>query len=317
MAKLRVLICVWLVCLARLSAQDTGSGTTFQLPSDGSSFSYPHSGINTSGFAQPALPLYRLPDSLFHVPLSMQLPPDMRLKMASYTDFSSFSFDRDYDRSGVLRTFDNSALFASGSRTTYIGLGVTASSSLSYVYRPVDNLQISVSAMASKYAFGTSFSNQFGFSGNLRYDFNEHVAFNMFGTYYLQQPFYSVAAYPYMGYSNFGAFMSFENDYVGANLGAQRYYNPMLHRWETVPIVMPYVKIGDVPLGVDVGGLLKSLLIDAIQQKRGQDGYFNNDIMQGPLSPLPPSGLSVPAGGSHLNISVSPSRNYVPFPVRK
>ena len=186
MAKLRVLICVWLVCLARLSAQDTGSGTTFQLPSDGSSFSYPHSGINTSGFAQPALPLYRLPDSLFQIPPSMQLPPDLRLELPAFTDYSSFSFDRDYNRSGMLRAFDNSALFAAGSRKTYIGLGVAASSSLSYVYRPVDGLQISVSAVANKYAFGTSFSNQFGFSGNLRYEFNKYVAFNMFGTYYLQ-----------------------------------------------------------------------------------------------------------------------------------
>lgn len=315
MAKAGITIGIWLLCLSFAAAQNAESGFAFLLQEKNR---LSRQDMNTFGPTYPALPLYRLPDSLFLVPLAMQMPRELRMEMPPYTDYSSFSFNHDYDRSGMLRAFDNSALFASGSRTTYIGLGVAASSSLSYVYRPVENLQISVSAVASKYAFGTSFSNQFGFSGNLRYDFNEHVAFNMFGTYYLQQPFYSVAAYPYMGYSSFGAFMSFENDYVGANLGAQRYYNPMLRRWETVPIVMPYVKIGDVPLGVDVGGLLKSLLIDAIQHKRGQGGYFNNDIMEGPLSPLPPSGLSVPAGGgNHLNISISPSQNHLPFPVRK
>ena len=58
----------------------------------------------------------------------------------------------------------------------------------------------------------------------------------------------------------------------------------MTRRMLAAPIVMPYVKINDVKLGVDVGWLIRDLLIDAF----APDYHRQNPTIAPPVAPMPP-----------------------------
>ena len=55
--------------------------------------------------------------------------------------------------------------------------------------------------------------------------------------------------------------MSYDiTDKFGMEVGAQRYYNSAINKWETDPIIAPYYKINKVNIGMDFGGIAKEVI---------------------------------------------------------
>ena len=76
-----------------------------------------------------------------------------------------------------------------------------------------------------------------------------------------------------MNTHRYGATMSVDmSDRFSMEVGAQRYYNAMRGRWETVPIVIPYYRFEKFKLGLDVGGLIYEILREAVFDKQNSSG---------------------------------------------
>ncbi len=77
------------------------------------------------------------------------------------------------------------------------------------------------------------------------------------------------------------------SDRFGIEVGAQRYYNAMRGRWETVPVAIPYYRFEKFTLGLDVGGILYELLHNVVFDQRGGD-YNSGPTIGPPRFSFPP-----------------------------
>ena len=105
-------------------------------------------------------------------------------------------------------------------------------------------------------------STQYGFGGHVSYDAASWLTLHAFGNYYAGDLRLSPAISPYVYTTSFGGYadVQFSKNF-GANLGAQQYLNPMTGRWETEPIVSPYVKFNNgAKLEIPLGHLLKEVI---------------------------------------------------------
>lgn len=101
--------------------------------------------------------------------------------------------------------------------------------------------------------------NQFGVDAQLKYRLTPSVSFTAFGEYVNSAPYLNAALYPYIQSSRYGAYVTFESDRVGVDLGAQRYMDPMTGRMEVAPIVTPFIKFDNgISIGLPVGGMIKN-----------------------------------------------------------
>lgn len=137
-----------------------------------------------------------------------------------------------------------------------------------------DNWTFTASASLYK---NSIYYNSASFDGRLSWRPNRHFGMTAFGSY-SPGAFLSPVA---LGQSfNWGGFVTLERGYFGIDLGAQMYYDPMMGH-DVEPIVMPYVKLGEAKLGIDVGPMLKNAL-----QKDRHDGPGFNPIPQ-PIKAVP------------------------------
>lgn len=133
----------------------------------------------------------------------------------------------------------------------------------------ISRVTIAVNAQANKYGFFNGFARQFGVGGSVSWQVNERISLHAFGSYYnTPRMFIPPAVAGFMATSSYGGFASYSGDGWGFDLGAQNVYNPSLRHWEMVPIVRPYIVIGNTPIGVDVGPIIYQLLDNAIGHRR-------------------------------------------------
>lgn len=211
-----------------------------------------------------------------------------RVKFSEEDLFDYNLYLNDYSVSGALWHNNKQAIIGSGSFTTLPFLGAVSSANISYLQRVNGDFQYSIGVDAYKYAFGSFSGNQFGLSGSMRYRLNDNLALNAFGVYYLDNPYYSHATLPFIPSSYYGASMSWDiTDGFGADLGAQRYFDSYSGRWETIPIVMPYVNVNGAKIGIDFGGFIK----------QGLENIFNKDNMNMQVGP---GGNPLPKGAAPL-----------------
>lgn len=143
----------------------------------------------------------------------------------------------------------------------------------------ISRVTIAVNAQAHKYGFFNGFARQFGVGGSVSWQVNERISLHAFGSYYsTPRMFIPPAVAGFMATSSYGGFASYNGDGWGFDLGAQNVYNPSLRHWEMVPIVRPYIVIGNTPIGVDVGPIIYQLLRNAI-------GSGSNNPTIGPPTP--------------------------------
>lgn len=105
-------------------------------------------------------------------------------------------------------------------------------------------------------------------NGSLTWQPNRHFGVTVFGSYLPGSFLSAVDVVPTL---HWGGYVSLQSDGIwGIDLGAQGYYTPVTGS-EVVPIVMPYVKLGEAKLGIDVGPMIR----DALHHDRGRDNGFN------------------------------------------
>ena len=119
------------------------------------------------------------------------------------------------------------------------------------------NFSTTFGAQVNKY-YSSFVTTQLGIYGQLSYAFSPNVSATVFGTYYNKNPYFYMATFPYVDTSHYGGYLTIEGYKIGTHLGAERYYDPFVRRWEFRPIVTPFVKLSKhINLNIEVGGMLK------------------------------------------------------------
>lgn len=114
-----------------------------------------------------------------------------------------------------------------------------------------------VGAKVNKY-YALGLTTQYGIHGALTYRFSPSVSATIFGEYYNRNPWIYMAAFPFVNTSRYGGFVTLNGKTVGTHLGAERYYDSFMHKWEMRPIVTPYIHVSKrVTIELPLGGLLK------------------------------------------------------------
>ena len=170
-------------------------------------------------------------------------------------------------------------LQGSSSYQNYIGLGMSRSATIQKDIRS-GNFTFSAYSSVQKHAYDYMNATMVVAGGAVTFSINEHWSATAFGRY-ASNPgmMFSPAAQALIPSSNFGGYATYRVDNFSISGGVRQEFNPYTNRWETYPIVMPQVKIGDVKIGVDVGPILK----EGVQQ-------MNRKNQKPPPPPPPPSG---------------------------
>lgn len=106
--------------------------------------------------------------------------------------------------------------------------------------------------------FALGITTQYGVHGALTYSFSPNFSLTAFGQYENRNPWFYMAAFPYVDTSRYGGYLTYRNGSVGTHVGAERYYDPFVRQWEIRPIVTPFVQVSKkFIIELPLGGLLK------------------------------------------------------------
>ena len=129
---------------------------------------------------------------------------------------------------------------------------------LTYRYK---NLSWASGVNVNKYLYD-GVQTQYGVFSNLSLQLSNNLSVTLYGQYYSANPYYSMATFPYVNTSEYGAYLSIHDETKGLKLGARRKYDPYRRHWYTVPVVSPYIKIGKIGIELPLGDILQSKLFD-------------------------------------------------------
>lgn len=195
-------------------------------------------------------------------------------------------YSRNWSSSGVIATIGSGYLAGAGSFTAMPGLGNVGSASVSLTQPLGERLVVTAGLSGNKYHFGPQVWNSYGVYGNASYRLNERLTLNAFGQYFRNPMIGSVAAMPYMQDTRYGGTLGIKmSNRVSLDVGAQRYYDPYLRQWRTVPIIAPTVNVMGQPLSLDVGGLVYQILENVFGGSKSGNGYGSHlpDFQKGPV----------------------------------
>ena len=162
-------------------------------------------------------------------------------------------YSRDWSSRGITRV-GKGYLTGSGSHTTYLGMGNTASASVAFTMPMGDRFQVTTGLTGNKYHFDNNAWNDYGVFGNASFRLNNRLSLNAFGQYYINQRYHSVAAMPFLGSSSYGGTLGWRaSDHFSLDLGARRIYDPYTGRWRTLPVVQPTFSLFGAPISIDAG----------------------------------------------------------------
>lgn len=180
----------------------------------------------------------------------------------------------DASRSGAtsMEVLKNLRLTATGRYRSYIGLMDVQSVSGGVQYS-LGAMTVQGALAANRYLYYGRVFTQYGVSGQLSYSFNPNLALTVFGTYYNTNPFFSMAAFPFVPTTSYGGYMTVGNRSFYVNLGVERRFNAFEHKMETVPIITPAFKISnkvtiELPLGDLTKHLIEEILIKSGPHRR-------------------------------------------------
>lgn len=142
-----------------------------------------------------------------------------------------------------------------------------------------NNLHFQANLLANRYETMTV-TNQFGVSGLMEYRLSPTWSIAAFGTLYNRNPYFSMAAFPFVGTSSYGGWVKYEGEKGGIKLGARRFYDPFRRQWETEPIVNPIIKLGkNVRMEMPMGALVKDVLTRMLYKRTSRGPViFPNDF---------------------------------------
>lgn len=168
----------------------------------------------------------------------------------------------DASRTGAtsMEVSKNLRLTATGAYRSYIGLMDVQSVSGGVQYS-LGAMTVQGALAANRYLYYGRVFTQYGVSGQLSYSFNPNLALTVFGTYYNTNPFFSMAAFPFVPTTSYGGYMTVGSRSFYVNLGVERRFNAFEHKMETVPIITPAFKISNkVTIELPLGDLMKHLI---------------------------------------------------------
>ncbi len=228
-----------------------------------------------------------------------QLDVSYRYPVATPRDFNFVMdpYSRNWSSAGVIATFGTGYLAGAGSYTAMPGLGNIGSANISFTQPIGERLVVTAGLSGNKYHFGREAWNDYGVYGRASFALNERLTLNAFGQYYRDQRFHGIAAMPYLQDTRYGGTLGIKmSETMSLDVGAQRYYDPYLRQWKTVPIVAPTINLMGQPISMDVGGLLYQVLDYVFGGSKSGNGYgshlpdFNNGPKPAgfnPHSPVP------------------------------
>ena len=172
----------------------------------------------------------------------------------------------DASRSGTasMEVSKNLRLTATGAYRSYIGLMDVQSVSGGVQYS-LGGMTVQGALAANRYLYYGRVFSQYGVSGQLSYSFNPNLALTVFGTYYNTNPFFSMAAFPFVPTTSYGGYMTVGSRSFYVNLGVERRFNAFEHKMETVPIITPAFKISNkVTIELPLGDLTRHLIEETL-----------------------------------------------------
>lgn len=180
----------------------------------------------------------------------------------------------DASRTGAtsMEVSKNLRLTATGAYRSYIGLMDVQSVSGGVQYS-LGAMTVQGTLAANRYLYYGRVFTQYGVSGQLSYSFNPNLALTVFGTYYNTNPFFSMAAFPFVPTTSYGGYMTVGSRSFYVNLGVERRFNAFEHKMETVPIITPAFKISnkvtiELPLGDLARHIVEEILIKSGPHRR-------------------------------------------------
>lgn len=204
---------------------------------------------------------------------------------ATRYNFEMDPYSRNYSRSGMM-AIGSGFLMGSSSYSAMPALGNIGTATLQWVQPLGERLIVGAGASGTKYHFDNRAWNDYSVFANARYTLSDHFAIKAWGSYSFAPLYHSMAAMPYVGTSNYGASLDMKlNGTLGLELGAQRYYDPLSGRWNTVPVIAPTINILGAPISIDLGGLVKNWL----DKSNRKNNFFE------PVDPMKPVDMKVAA----------------------
>lgn len=183
-----------------------------------------------------------------------------------------YGYDASRTEATSMEVLKNLRLTATGAYRSYIGLMDVQSVSGGVQYS-LGAMTVQGALAANRYLYYGRVFSQYGVSGQLSYCFNPNLALTVFGTYYNMNPFFSMAAFPFVPTTSYGGYMTVGNRSFYVNLGVERRFNAFEHKMETVPIITPAFKISnkvtiELPLGDLTKHLIEEILIKSGPHRR-------------------------------------------------
>lgn len=264
----------------------------------------------TERFMQPITPQMSTPSASLFAKPNLAEPLHLDWRTASLTDSlrtydnielsSGYSFpthsvrdynfvmnpySRNWSSAGVIATFGTGYLAGAGSYTAMPGLGNIGSANISFTQPIGERLVVTAGLSGNKYHFGREAWNDYGLYGRASFALSERLTLNTFGQYYRDQRFHGIVAMPYLQDTRYGGTLGIKmSETMSLDVGAQRYYDPYLRQWKTVPIVAPTINLMGQPISMDVGGLLYQVLDYVFGGSKSGNGYGSHlpDFQNGP-----------------------------------
>lgn len=183
-----------------------------------------------------------------------------------------YGYDANRSETMSMEALKNLRLTATGAFHSYIGLMDVQSVSGGVQYS-LGTMTMYGALEANRYLYYGRVVTQYGVSGQLSYCFNPNLALTVFGTYYNTNPFFSMAAFPFVPTTSYGGYMTVGSRSFYVNLGVERRFNAFEHKMETVPIITPAFKISnkvtiELPLGDLTKHLIEEILIKSGPHRR-------------------------------------------------
>lgn len=183
-----------------------------------------------------------------------------------------YGYDASRSETASMEVSKNLRLTATGRYRSYIGL-MDVQSVGGGVQYSLGAMTVQGALAANRYLYYGRVFTQYGVSGQLSYSFNPNFALTVFGTYYNTNPFFSMAAFPFVPATSYGGYMTVGSRSFYVNLGVERRFNAFEHKMETVPIITPAFKISnkvtiELPLGDLTKHIVEEILIKSGPHRR-------------------------------------------------
>lgn len=212
------------------------------------------------------------PDTTLQIqPINNMPEPSLFMPFSASRNIASFATDNTDDVVEKMMRYGTLRFSGAGGSQYYSGMLTVQDASLSATYK-INRLSLTAGAEAHRYFF-RGIQNQYGVHGSISYQLGSDVALVGYAQLYNTNPFFSMAAYPYVHTSQYGGYVAIRKGFGGIDLGMRREYDPFQRRWYNAPIITPTVKVGKVEIGIPIGDFINS--------------QFSNNRSMGPITPRP------------------------------